>query len=149
MKKKRIALGALLLLLLFLIFGASGQDGAQSGSLSALVTTLANGVLKFLGVSLRLSEHFVRKAAHFTEYTLLGLLLLANLAAWAADIRRHLAWPLFLGLLIPVLDEYSQTFVPGRAGTVQDVLLDFLGVLLGIGLGCLLHFAIRRRRAHP
>lgn len=45
-----------------------------------------------------------------------------------------------LGALYAISDEIHQTFVPGRSGQVQDVLIDFLGVIIGI---CVLLFLVK------
>lgn len=75
-----------------------------------------------------ISLHFVRKAAHFLEFFLLGLLLCLD--AGRLGIRR--IWlPLGLGLLAALTDETIQRFVPGRSGELADVLLDFVGSTAG------------------
>jgi hypothetical protein len=40
--------------------------------------------------------------------------------------------PFLIGVLYAVSDEIHQTFVPGRAGQLRDVLIDSCGVLAGI-----------------
>ena len=100
----------------------------------------------------------VRKAAHFTEYALLGVL-----AAWDAVqiicLRRSrnaageglpqvvlklglfaLAW-LFC-VLFAAGDEFHQLFVDGRSGQPVDVLIDSCGALAGV---IALRAVVRRR----
>ena len=43
-------------------------------------------------------------------------------------------------------DEFHQTFVPGRAGRVGDVLVDSAGVLLGLALFFLIGKLVRERK---
>lgn len=128
----RIVLGALLAGLLFLIFGASFQSGEESSSLSAWASDIINNALA--GTGLSISEHFVRKAAHFCEYAALGVLLFLNRRAWRDAVTIVFPWLLFIGLLIPALDEFLQYFRPGRGSMVGDVLLDFSGVVAGLAL---------------
>lgn len=45
---------------------------------------------------------------------------------------KYVSWPLFVGLLVAVLDETVQLYVPGRSSSVRDVLIDFGGVLCGL-----------------
>jgi len=107
----------LLIVLLAAMFSFSSQDAAQSSALSGKVVQL----LARLGINA--SEHFVRKAAHFSEFAVLGLLvscLIPSLAALPACA------------LVAMADEYHQTFVSDRAGMWQDVLLDTAGALAGI-----------------
>ena len=77
----------------------------------------------------------IKKAGHLTEYGVLGFLL------WRAIAKdRSSPAPVSFGgaFIISVLyaasDEFHQTFVPGRKGSVSDVGWDALGVLLALGL---------------
>jgi VanZ family protein len=79
--------------------------------------------------SLALAHFFVRKAAHFTEYALLALLAAR---AFRTSSRPSLArrWWLASFVLVAsvaLADEYHQSFVPARTGTVYDSLLDMAG----------------------
>lgn len=73
--------------------------------------------------------HFVvRKCAHFTEYFILSLLVLRAIRAGRRENR--LAWALLAILLVAgyaSLDEFHQSFVPGRTAAVGDVLIDTSG----------------------
>ncbi len=117
-------------LLTAFIFGNSSADGDTSSGLSLLVTQWLNGVLEWMNIPLQLSHHFVRKLAHFTEYSLLGGLLTASLWAWRnKPWHFRLVWiPVVIGGCMASLDEWLQTFVPDRHGCVPDALLDLSGV---------------------
>lgn len=94
-------------------------------------------------------DYPVRKAAHATEYAILGLLLFATLYPLdhrdAELIKRSRTGASFtLGALYAASDEIHQLFVPGRSGQFTDVLIDSGGVLAGILLALLfLHLAGR------
>lgn len=88
----------------------------------------------------------VRKAAHFSIYTLLGACTfvafwiirkkkLRFLAAWGASV------------LYAVSDEIHQRFVPGRSCELKDVLIDSCGALLGAVI-CLLVIVFIEHRKH-
>ena len=64
---------------------------------------------------------FFVKGWHATEFAILFLLLRRSLG--------DLGWSLFLVTLAAVLDEFHQTFVPGRGGRLSDVLIDVGGAL--------------------
>ena len=72
----------------------------------------------------------LKKGAHFVAYGILAIL-----AYRAVKGRKR---PFFTALLLSVLyaisDEFHQTFVPGRNGTLIDVLLDSSGALFGLWL---------------
>ncbi|HYL68798.1 MAG TPA: VanZ family protein [Candidatus Limnocylindria bacterium] len=73
-------------------------------------------------------HHLIRKCAHFVEYFILSLLVLRGLRAGRKDT--HLRWALVaIGIVAgyAALDEYHQSFVPGRGAAVADVLLDTAG----------------------
>lgn len=125
------------------IFSNSAQIAEVSGSKSLLVTTKLNGLLAALGCGWQLSETLVRKLAHFAEYCLLGFWLLLTLRVYTPRVLPYLSWPLFLGLATAVADESFQTFIPGRAGRLRDVGIDFAGVTTGILCGLILLLLIR------
>lgn len=81
-------------------------------------------------------DYPVRKLAHASEYTVLGILYsLSVLSVSAVPKRKKLLCTAFpLGVLYAMSDEFHQLFVPGRAGRVSDVLIDSSGVLLGIAI---------------
>ena len=78
--------------------------------------------------TLSLIHHVIRKCGHFTEYFVLSLLLLHALRAGTRDFGAR--WALIVILIVAgyaALDEFHQSFVPGRGAAVSDVLLDTTG----------------------
>ncbi len=78
--------------------------------------------------TLALLHHVIRKCAHFTEYFILSMLILRGIRA--GDKGMHLRWALVTILIVAgyaALDEYHQSFVPGRTPAVGDVLIDTSG----------------------
>ena len=78
-------------------------------------------------------SYFVRKAAHFTEYFMLAVLLLLMFRSFNVSLWNQGIYSLFVVLLCAVLDEYFQSFV-FRTSSVSDVVLDFCGGLIGVGV---------------
>jgi VanZ family protein len=70
-------------------------------------------------------DYVLRKLAHVTEYAILGALL-------AHALRRRDALAVGLGIAYAATDELHQHFVPGRVGAPLDVLIDGVGVLVGV-----------------
>lgn len=71
----------------------------------------------------------LRKIAHAVEFGILGILLVR---AFAPQTRRSLTIAFILATLYAASDEWHQTFVANRTGSWVDVLIDALGVLLGL-----------------
>jgi len=78
--------------------------------------------------TLLLLHHLIRKTAHFVEYFIFSLLILRAIRAGRQDAR--LRWALAAIIIVAgyaCLDEFHQSFVPGRTPAVSDVLLDTTG----------------------
>ena len=84
------------------------------------------------------AQHIVRKTAHVLEYLALGFLLRLCLESWFGGKdrprkKKTLQWAAFAaGALYAVSDEVHQYFVPGRSCEILDILMDSLGVFLGV-----------------
>ncbi len=100
---------------------------------------------------IQLAHLVMRKAAHFTEYAILGWLAARAFVTSSRDLlRRH--W-FVAGLLLvvfqAVMDEYHQSFVATRTGSPYDSLIDIAGALFAlIVFACLRARANRRQAAH-
>lgn len=127
--------GRLVLVVLWTLFiwsrslFAGPESSAQSNFVVALIKPL------FIGVGITdvsLISFIVRKTAHFTEYTILGILL-ALTCPDVEDCHHKIVWQAILwGVAVPSIDETVQLFVPERSGQVSDVLLDCAGVAFGM-----------------
>lgn len=89
---------------------------------AAVIFTLSS--IPSLTTGLGFWDILLRKAAHMTEYAILGALLLRALDRVV---------PAFVvGVLYAVTDEIHQHFVRGRYASPVDVLIDAAGVAIGI-----------------
>jgi VanZ family protein len=73
-------------------------------------------------------HYFIRKCGHFAEYFVLSLLILRAIRAGRSGSR--FGWAVAAIALVAgyaSLDEFHQSFVPGRTAAVSDVLLDTAG----------------------
>ncbi len=68
---------------------------------------------------------------HFLLYAVLGLTL-----AWARlrGARHHHGVFVVLGIALGLMDEFHQSFVPGRTPAISDVFADSAGVIIGYAL---------------
>ena len=102
---------------------------------SSRVRTLLQAALRRLGhpaLAQRLTDHIVRKLAHFCEYMLEGFLLMLCMRVYTRQYIWHISVPMLGGVLTALTDETIQIFSPGRSSQVTDVWLDSAGVLAGI-----------------
>jgi VanZ family protein len=130
MRKKLSWIAVLVWILI--IFSWSLQSGEDSGRVSGSLTQSVLNFLSSVGreFSYDAAHHFIRKAAHFTEYAVLGALTLH--AQKKAPLFESDALSIGLFMLVPVIDETIQRFVPQRAGMGSDVLLDMCGFLSAV-----------------
>lgn len=114
-------------------FVHSSMPSDVSGAESEATMEFFQSILNFFGISIELTDHIVRKLAHFTEYTAMGIMMMNTVYSFNKE-KAYIFFPhiLFCGLFTSVIDETIQLNVPGRAGMITDVLLDFSGVVTGI-----------------
>lgn len=113
---------AAVMIFIFLMSSANGKtSSAMSNSL----------LMRIIGLTgLDISSHFIRKAAHFSEFAALSFLLSnAVFATFNTKKAPVIAFP--LACLYAVTDELHQLFSDGRACSVKDMLIDSSGALLG------------------
>ena len=162
-KKFQITVPAaiLLLALYVLIFGFSAQDGAQSGSLSQLISEKCVEFMNsisgkhwsrvFMDNLTEYFEHPIRKLAHFSEYACMGFLVYLILSQWMDKCRKLYLLSVLWVFLSAAADEFHQYFVPGRYASFADVCLDtcggVFGMLLCLAVANKIH-KIRRKERH-
>ena len=130
------------ILMMYVIFSFSAQDGDTSGNLSYKVSEIivesANEAFELHWSSSEIDyyidriHHPVRKLAHMTEYFLLAMSVSFPLYVYGV---RGLLLPILVGSIcvgFACLDEYHQSFVAGRGPSKKDVGIDSIGVLAGV-----------------
>lgn len=108
------------------IFSRSAKTASESSSESGAVTEILSDILDTIGIDVVPTEHFVRKAGHFTEYAILGFL--AVFSVWAFGVKH--ACPAGFGYAVAVAcaDEFLvQRLTEGRSPQFSDVLIDSAG----------------------
>lgn len=125
----------------------SSMPADLSSEESESVMGVLQYILNFLGFSAELTDHIVRKAAHFAEYTAIGMLLVSCAYSFSrTKPYRYYSQILFAGLATAVIDETIQLNVAGRSGQITDVLLDFSGVITGAVFMLLVYMIYRKIR---
>ena len=125
----------------------SSMPADLSSEESESVMGVLQYILNFLGFSAELTDHIVRKTAHFAEYTAIGMLLVSCAYSFSrTKPYRYYSQILFAGLATAVIDETIQLNVTGRSGQITDVLLDFSGVITGAVFMLLVYMIYRKIR---
>ena len=76
---------------------------------------------------------FIDKAAHLTEYIILGILITRALFNLNIPLKSEalIFIALFASIFYGITDEIHQLFVPGRSCDIFDFFFDCLGVTIG------------------
>ena len=123
---KKHVLNILIILNLALIWGNSLMTAESSSSVSGGLLDILGRFLPFLLTEM--GHTFLRKAAHFCEFALLGLLYCGRHRLTKGETPPHL---MGFGLAVACIDESIQIFTPGRASSLIDVWIDASGFALG------------------
>ena len=142
----RAVLIALLITQMWVIFGFSGQNGEESGSISRKITeAVTKNISSVQNLEkeekekvLKKIEHIIRKLAHFSLYAVIGFLLMSLMSTYKLKQKNRILVSCSIGLLYAISDEIHQAFIPGRGPQIADVGIDFSGVVVGILISTLI-----------
>ncbi len=131
-KKAITILSIIVLATLAFIWIHSCMDREDSSMESGFVYDLLCPFFELFMGKGNVTEHFIRKLAHFTEFFGLGLELMLFMRLEFLKVKPVLpvnAW--VFGTFCALIDETIQLF-SGRGPAVQDVWLDSAGCLTGV-----------------
>jgi VanZ family protein len=140
---RRILLAWLVVALWVTVIMGFASDGFSASSTSHYLTPLLRWLDPDMAWERIRAIHFlVRKVAHVVEYAVLAVLAFRAFRVTLAVPLMHLAL-LTLGVVSTVagLDEWRQSLIPTRTGTMADIALDCAGGAVGV----LVLIAIHRR----
>ncbi|HEV2117396.1 MAG TPA: VanZ family protein [Terriglobales bacterium] len=138
---------AILWLILIAIESTPWLSSQNTGHVLYQMLVSVFGSINVSGVSV--ANAVLRKVGHVTGYGILSWLLFR---AWRVTLGsfRDAAWALpwsviafFMTAAVASLDEWHQTFLPSRTGTIHDVYLDSAAAL---AVQVLLFAFLRKRR---
>lgn len=139
----RYLLWALVLAVMVFIFAHSAETAEQSSATSGeFVKTVLTAVIKdFKDLpeaqqkqAVDSLQFIARKGAHFSIYLVLGSLCFLAMNTYNVKLKTKFSAALAISFIYAISDEVHQFFVPGRAGQIRDVLIDFSGSLTGVAL---------------
>ena len=143
---KRWILYIVLCLIVFFIWDNSLQNGGSSDGFSLIFAEWLAPIADKLGFygNIWALNRIVRKLAHLTEFTILGGVLYVVL-------RRYIEYgtvvkTIGVGIVIASLDEFIQLFSLGRSSQLSDVLIDTVGIIIGISVVKLTYYISHDKR---
>ena len=127
-----------LILWMIVIFSFSSADANKStGTSDKVITTMIEIKDKITNnetpnnekeIIVKNSSFYIRKIAHITEYLILGFLMFNLLKQYSVT---NIYYAIGLSILYSCTDEFHQLFISGRSGSIRDVLIDTIGILIG------------------
>lgn len=138
----RVLFTAALIGCILFIFHNSLETGAESSARSQAVMQMVNSFLAKLHLG-PLSEHLIRKLAHFSEFALEGFLLMLCIRVYTRHFVRHMSWPLLGGMTTALMDETIQLRSVSRTSSVVDVWIDMSGVVAGLLVALIILLIVR------
>jgi VanZ family protein len=134
-----------------LIFYLSTRTFGSPFSVWLLARILGVLHLRVSGTTFDLLQYLMRRGAHLTVYGILAVFIYYSLAgekqpAWS--FRRAVASVAIAGIY-SLTDEFHQSFVPGRDGSLLDCGVDTIGALLGAAVIYLSSCLVNPARGEP
>ena len=108
----------------------SGGEGLSAGRTSRFIEPFVRWFLPHASeVTMAVAHIAVRKLGHVSAYGVVGLLAFRAVRAGRSP-RFQWAWvsmALAIGAVLAITDEFRQSFVASRSGTLGDVVIDTVG----------------------
>lgn len=113
---------AAVMIFIFLMSSANADDS------DGMSDSLLMKIIELTGIEF--TSHFIRKAAHFSEFAALSFSL-SNAVFATFNSKKATVFAFIGASAYAVTDELHQLFSDGRACRVTDILIDSSGALLG------------------
>lgn len=129
MKKNKLSIIPVIIWAL-IIFIMSSFNAEESANQSNFIVNIIASIFNINNISLL--SLIIRKLAHFTEYLILGVLVINMFTK--NNVRKSYILSILLCIIYATSDEIHQIFTPGRACQIKDILIDSVGSITGIYL---------------
>lgn len=127
--------------------GSAAQSFSFSEAIANMIESIFPGAIKdhvaFHSAIRKLVGHFLLfgLSGSFTFLTFVMSDYMIEKFKW-----KNIIFVLSFGLIVAIISELIQYFVPGRYGALIDILIDFSGYLLFSGIVCLVYILILKRK---
>lgn len=142
-KRLIILLRILIVISILVAWGHSLMSLPASQKESGLVLKALKPVFKAIMPGKTITDYFIRKLAHFSEFCIMGLEMTMYLQLSQGIKPKLLVNTLLSGLFIAFIDESIQMFT-GRGPLISDLWIDLAGFTLGGLIMCLAVFIWHR-----
>jgi VanZ family protein len=122
-------------ILWLILIAIESTDWLSSSNTSRILYPVLHFIFQVTPARFEVWNYYIRKTGHVCGYFGLSFLLYRS---WRATIplmerrRWSVKWSriaFFMTALVACLDEFHQTYIPSRTGTLRDVLLDSFAAL--------------------
>lgn len=127
--KKQLSI-ILVLIWMIIIFIMSSFNAEDSANQSNFIVNIISNIFNIENV--KLLSLIIRKLAHFTEYLILGTLVINMFTK--NNAKKTYLLSILLCIIYATSDEIHQIFTSGRACQIKDILIDSVGSITGIYL---------------
>lgn len=103
---------------------------SRTAEISSQQSQMIIDIIKLIGIEP--SSYFIRKLAHFTIFVIIGFCISMFIGSYDMNKITSTLLSFTLTTGYACIDEYIQTFIPGRNGSINDVMIDTSGVIIGI-----------------
>lgn len=137
----------IVIVICIVIFILSNQNGTESSSLSEkTLETIVDETKKNDADFMINWGVWIRKIAHVLEYFVLGIFLDIFFLSFDKNVYISSGIAALSGIIYAASDEIHQSFVPGRVGTIKDVLIDSSGVLIACFAVTIIYIVIKNNK---
>jgi VanZ family protein len=77
-------------------------------------------------------DFVLRKIFHMLEFGTLTFLFYRALFPYKINIKKAIIFSATFAFLYAISDEIHQLYIPGREGTIRDILIDTMGIIIAI-----------------
>ena len=138
--KKKIIKWILVVLWMSIIFYFSNFNSKESTNQSRSIIDKSiveiykekNNVNDY--VALEKVDIIVRKIAHIIEYLVLVILVCILISEYCKQLNKTLIISFIISILYSISDEIHQYFVIGRSCEIRDIIIDSIGIIIGLFL---------------
>jgi VanZ family protein len=149
LNKKTIMVLIIVCLWLLVIFGFSAMNADFSSKITHVAIDIINKIREHNvyidSIFCKLTKnhsmvYVIRKMAHITVFCILEIVVYCFLRFCRVRNFKAIMFSAIFSILYAFTDEFHQLFVSGRSAELKDVLIDSIGVFLGVFIVIVLRF---------